>query len=160
MWLAPPRVMPPESVLLPVKFSIAPLPEVPVPLIAISLARLMPPSSWRLAARLMLILEEEGRRAEGHAPDAVVTVFSDDLRERSLAVAAALRAKGLSADVFPGAAKLKHQFKYADQKNAAYALVIGPDEAERGAIQVKTLASGEESAMSLDEAVAKIAARA
>ncbi len=110
--------------------------------------------------RLMLILEEEGRRAAGHAPDAVVTVFSDDLRERSLAVAAALRAKGLSADVFPGAAKLKHQFKYADQKKAAYALVIGPDEAERGAVQVKTLASGEESAMSLDEAVAKIAARA
>jgi histidyl-tRNA synthetase len=110
--------------------------------------------------RLMLILDEQGRHAEGNSPDAVVTVFSDDLRLRSLEVAAALRAKGLSVDVFPGAAKLKHQFKYADQKKAAYALVIGPDEAERGVVQVKTLKTGEELAMRVEEAVAKIAARA
>jgi histidyl-tRNA synthetase len=110
--------------------------------------------------RLMLILEESGRKAEGGTPDAVVTVFSDDLRGRSLEVAAALRAKGLSVDVFPGAAKLKAQFRYADQKKAAYALVIGPDEAARGAVQVKDLKTGEEAAMSLDEACAKLAARA
>jgi histidyl-tRNA synthetase len=110
--------------------------------------------------RLMLILEETGRTAATGAPDAVVTVFSDDLRGRSLEVAAALRAKGLSVDVFPGAAKLKAQFRYADQKRAAYALVIGPDEAARGAVQVKDLKTGDESALSLDEACAKIAARA
>jgi histidyl-tRNA synthetase len=110
--------------------------------------------------RLMLILEETGRTAATGAPDAVVTVFSDDLRGRSLEVAAALRAKGLSVDVFPGAAKLKAQFRYADQKRAAYALVIGPDEAARGAVQIKDLKTGDESALSLDEACAKIAARA
>jgi histidyl-tRNA synthetase len=109
--------------------------------------------------RLMLILEETGRGTADGAPDAVVTVFSDDLRARSLEVAAALRAKGLSVDVFPGAGKLKHQFKYADQKKARYALVIGPDEAERGVVQVKTLSSGDEAALSVDEACAKIAAR-
>ncbi|HXT00831.1 MAG TPA: histidine--tRNA ligase, partial [Elusimicrobiota bacterium] len=87
--------------------------------------------------RLMLILEEQGRHAGASAPDAVVTVFSDDLRGRSLEVASALRAKGLSVDVFPGGGKLKGQFKYADQKKAAYAIVIGPDEAERGVMQVK-----------------------
>ena len=110
--------------------------------------------------RLMLILEESGKTSAAGSPDAVVTVFSDELRGRSLAVAAALRAKGLSADVFPGSAKLKAQFKYADQKKAAYALVIGPDEAARGAVQVKNLKTGDEAALSLDEACAKIAARA
>ncbi|MDE2490686.1 MAG: histidine--tRNA ligase [Elusimicrobia bacterium] len=110
--------------------------------------------------RLMLILEEKGRGTADGAPDAVVTVFSDELRARSLEVAAALRAKGLSVDVFPGAAKLKQQFKYADQKKAHYALVIGPDEAERGVVQVKSLSTGDESALSVDEACAKIAARA
>ncbi|NNN05152.1 MAG: histidine--tRNA ligase [Elusimicrobia bacterium] len=110
--------------------------------------------------RLMLILEEAGRAPAGSAPDAVLTVFSDELRGRALEIAAALRAKGLSVDVFPGAAKLKAQFKYADQKKAAYALVLGPDEAARGVVQVKDLKTGAESALSVDEACAKIAARA
>ncbi|HEX4049181.1 MAG TPA: histidine--tRNA ligase [Elusimicrobiota bacterium] len=108
--------------------------------------------------RLMIILEEMGKHAASAAPDAVVTVFSDELRGRSLDVAAALRAKGLSVDVFPGGGKLKGQFKYADQKKAAYALVIGPDEAERGVVQVKSLKTGNEQAVTLDEACALIAA--
>jgi len=109
--------------------------------------------------RLMLILEELGRHSAEALPDAVVTVFSDELRGRSIAVAAALRAKGLAVDVFPGGGKLKHQFKYADQKKAAYALVIGPDEAERGVVQVKNLKTGDEQALTLEEACARIAAR-
>ena len=109
--------------------------------------------------RLMLILEEMGKHADSSSPDAVVTVFSDELRGRSLDVAAALRAKGLSVDVFPGGGKLKGQFKYADQKKAAYAIVIGPDEAAKGVVQVKALKTGEEQAMTLDEACVRIAAR-
>lgn len=109
--------------------------------------------------RLMLILEEGGRRAAAAAPDAVVTVFSEELRGRSIAVASALRAKGLSADLYPGSGKLKAQFKYADQKKARFALVIGPDEAERGVVQVKSLATGDEQALTLDEACARIAAK-
>jgi len=110
--------------------------------------------------RLMLILEEMGRQAADAAPDAVVTVFSDELRDRSIHVASVLRAKGLSVDVYPGGGKLKAQFKYADQKKAAYALVIGPDEAARGVVQVKALKTGDEQALTLDEACARIAARA
>lgn len=109
--------------------------------------------------RLMLILEEKGKGGDHAVPDAVVTVFSDDLRGRSLEVGAALRAKGLAIDVYPGTGKLKAQFKYADQKKAGYAIVIGPDEAGRGAMQVKALATGEEQALTLDEACALIAGK-
>jgi histidyl-tRNA synthetase len=107
----------------------------------------------------MLILEESGRASAAGAPDAFVAVFSEELRGRSLEVAAVLRAKGLRVDVFPGAAKLKAQFKYADQKKAAYALVIGPDEAARGVVQVKDLKTGAESALTLEQACAKLTAR-
>lgn len=110
--------------------------------------------------RLMLILEEMGTHAAGGAPDAVVTVFSDELRGRSIEVASVLRTKGLSVDLYPGGGKLKAQFKYADQKKAAYAVVIGPDEAARGVVQVKALKTGDEQALTLDEACALIAARA
>ncbi len=109
--------------------------------------------------RLMLILEETEKNFDHAAPDAVVTVFSDELRGRSLEVGAALRAKGLAIDVYPGTGKLKAQFKYADQKKAGYAIVIGPDEAGRGVLQVKALGSGEEQALTLDEACALIAGK-
>ncbi len=109
--------------------------------------------------RLMLILEEMGKAGDRLAPDAVVTVFSDELRGRSLEVGAALRVQGLAIDVYPGTGKLKAQFKYADQKKAVYAIVIGPDEAGRGVLQVKTLATGDEQAMTLDEARALIAGK-
>ena len=109
--------------------------------------------------RLMLILDESGKNGDTSAPDAVVTVFSDELRGRSLEVGAALRAKGLSIDVYPGGGKLKAQFKYADQKKAGYAIVIGPDEAGRGVMQVKALGTGEEQALTLEEACALIAGK-
>ena len=109
--------------------------------------------------RLMLILEEKGQGLDHAVPDAVVTVFDDALRGRSLEVGADLRAKGLSIDVYPGTGKLKAQFKYADQKKAAYAIVIGPDEAGRGVMQVKAMGTGDEQALTLEEACALIAGK-
>ncbi|UPT74711.1 MAG: histidine--tRNA ligase [Elusimicrobiota bacterium] len=109
--------------------------------------------------RLMLILEEKGQGLDHAAPDAVVTVFDDALRARSLEVGAALRGKGLAIDVYPGTGKLKAQFKYADQKKAGYAIVIGPDEAAKGVMNVKALATGVEQSLTLDEACALIAGK-
>jgi histidyl-tRNA synthetase len=69
--------------------------------------------------RLMLVLEEQQKAQETGAVDAVVTTFSEDLRSQSLVVAATLRFRGLTVDVYPGDGKLKNQFKYADQKKPA-----------------------------------------
>jgi histidyl-tRNA synthetase len=109
--------------------------------------------------RLMLILEEKRTNIDLSAPDAVVTVFSDDMREKSLETGAALRGKGLSIDVYPGTGKLKAQFKYADQKKAGYAIVIGPDEAAKGVMNIKALATGVEQSLTLEEACALIAGK-
>lgn len=99
--------------------------------------------------RLMLLLDEQTESG----PDYVVTVFSDELREKTLELAGRLRAAGKSVDVYPGNGKLKQQFKYADAKKAAYALVMGPDEAARGEFKVKDLKTGEERAVKLSDAV-------
>ncbi|MBI5208447.1 MAG: histidine--tRNA ligase [Elusimicrobia bacterium] len=93
--------------------------------------------------RLMLILEERQGVAAG-GPDACVTVFAEELRERSLGLAAALRGEGLSADVYPGLKPLRDQFKFADLRGCSLVLVIGPDEAARGKVKVKDLKSGQE----------------
>lgn len=108
--------------------------------------------------RLMLLLEEQGD-AKTPGPDAVVTVFSEELREACLRAAAALRRSGLSVDLYPGAGKLKKQFQYADAKRAAVAIIIGPDELAKGEAKIKTLATGEERAVPLDDLASALAPR-
>lgn len=106
--------------------------------------------------RLLLILEETGRAPGASAPDAVVTVFSEELRLPALQLAASLRAAGLSIDVYPGSGKLKAQFRYADQKKAPHCLVLGPDEAARGVVKVKDMRSGTEEALPAAEVAGKL----
>lgn len=108
--------------------------------------------------RLMLILEEAKKGAAQAGPDVCVCVFSEEMRGQALAAAAEFRAAGLRVDVFPGDAKLKAQFKYADQKKAAFAVVIGPDEAAKNLVNFKNLATHEETTLSLRDAVAKASA--
>jgi histidyl-tRNA synthetase len=100
--------------------------------------------------RLMLVLEEAGaQKASG--PDACLTVFSDELWPKTLALAKSLRVAGLRVDVYPGTAKLKTQFKYADSVKARYALVLGPDEAAAGKVNAKELATGAETSLAVDD---------
>jgi histidyl-tRNA synthetase len=94
--------------------------------------------------RLMLLLEEAGKLPAASAPAAVVTIFSDELRVPTLALAGRLRAAGLPIDVYPGSGKLKAQFRYADQKKAPFCLVLGPDEAAQGVVKVKDMHAGTE----------------
>ena len=74
----------------------------------------------------------------------LVTVFDEDRQLASLKVATELRAAGLKVVVYPEAAKLGKQFKYADRIGAKVTLVLGPDEVEKGLATVKNLLSGEQ----------------
>ncbi len=106
--------------------------------------------------RLMLLLEETGRAPEP-GPQACLMVF-EETREASLRLAARLREKGFSIDVYPGTGKLKAQFKYADQRGAALALVLGPDEAAAGKVKAKDLKTGEEALETFESLAARLAA--
>jgi histidyl-tRNA synthetase len=59
-------------------------------------------------------------------------------------LATKLREAGLKVVVYPEAAKLGKQFKYADRIGAKVTLVLGPDEAEKSQVAVKNLTSGEQ----------------
>jgi len=101
--------------------------------------------------RLLLLLEESGAAAKSPGPEFCVLVFDESLREKSLELAARLRQAGRGVDLYPGTGKLKAQFKYADAKRAAYALVIGPDEAAAGVVKAKNLKTGDERMMKIAE---------
>jgi histidyl-tRNA synthetase len=96
---------------------------------------------------ISLVLEGKGLIPKdlGNSPASIlVTVFDDELWMNSLEFAAELRSAGLKVMCYPAAAKLPKQFKYADRMGVSTVVVIGPDEAAKGQVTIKTLASGDQ----------------
>ena len=93
-----------------------------------------------------IILREAGLVPEfSPSPASVlVTVFDETLSTQSFALAAELRKAGLNTMIYPEAAKLPKQFKFADKMKMKVALVIGPEELEKGVVVVKNLSNGEQ----------------
>ncbi len=55
-----------------------------------------------------------------------------------------LRAQGVSCEMYPEAAKLKKQFKYADANNIPYVLLQGEEEKQNGHVTLKNMISGKQ----------------
>ncbi len=72
----------------------------------------------------------------------LVTCFDQDLFAESLLVATDFRAKGLEVVVYPEAAKLQKQFKFADRETIRFVVVIGPDEVKARMVTIKDLKDG------------------
>jgi histidyl-tRNA synthetase len=80
----------------------------------------------------------------GAAADVMVTIWNADRTADAIRLAKELRAGGLRVDVYPEPDKLGKQFKYASARGVRYVAVVGDDEAARGEVAVKNLASGEQ----------------
>ena len=93
-----------------------------------------------------ILLQEAGLLPEFPSTPAqvLVTVFDEKLVAQSFKLAAELRETGLNTIVYPEPAKLPKQFKFADRMKMKVALVLGPDEAEKGCVVVKNLSNGEQ----------------
>lgn len=91
-----------------------------------------------------IILQENGLIPEFRPTPAqvLVTFFDQSLLPKSYSIASELRRAGINTMTYPEPAKLPKQFKYADKMKLKAALVIGPDEAEKGQVVVKDLSSG------------------
>lgn len=68
----------------------------------------------------------------------------------------ALRAAGISADLYPEGAKMKKQMKYAHGTGAPYVAVIGSDEVEGNVIAVKEMATGDQNNLTIEQLLEKL----
>ncbi len=59
-----------------------------------------------------------------------------------------LRSKGIRADIYPNAAKVGKQFKYADKRGVPRVILIGDEELKAGKFTVREMKSGEQSTFS------------
>lgn len=93
-----------------------------------------------------LVLESYGKLPNLNAQPArlIVTVFDEETLPAALAVCNRLRAAGIAVVLYPGAEKLGKQFKYADRCGFKGALVVGPDELQKGEIVLKDLTTREQ----------------
>ena len=105
-----------------------------------------------------IILQEAGLVPEFQPSPAqvLVTVFEEKLWMQSFSLAAELRDAGLNVMVYPELAKLPKQFKFADRMKMKVALVLGPDEAEKGLVVVKNLSNGEQVQVSRDTVIESV----
>lgn len=73
-----------------------------------------------------------------------------------LKLAAALRAGGIRAELFPEAKKIAQQFKYADRRGFRAVVVAGGDELARQVVQVKWMADGKQDEIPLSNTGSEI----
>ncbi|QKE84706.1 histidine--tRNA ligase [Arthrobacter sp. NEB 688] len=96
-----------------------------------------------LSRLVHLLVAKRGLTASRSTPAAVlVAVVDEETRSRSVAVAAALRARGVPCEVAPSAAKFGKQIRYADRRGIPF--VWFPGAGEDGGDQVKDIRSGDQ----------------
>jgi histidyl-tRNA synthetase len=96
--------------------------------------------------RIYDVLEELNLFPESIANTSKAIFFNLGEAEASAALQLAnkLRDNDIACEIYPEKVKLDKQFKYADKKNVAYAIIIGTKEIENSTCMVKDLKKGEQ----------------
>jgi histidyl-tRNA synthetase len=90
----------------------------------------------------------------------LVTIFTDELKEKSLEVCSRLRSNNISAEIYLGEIKFKNplekQLKYANQKTIPYVVIIGAEEAKNNTVTLKNMQTREQKQVSVDQLLAEL----
>ncbi len=73
-----------------------------------------------------------------------------------VAIAARLRAEGVSTLIYPEAAKMKKQMDYANRKQVPYVAFVGENEMRDGTVTLKNMADGTQTTLAVEEMIAKL----
>lgn len=88
----------------------------------------------------------------------LVTVFDQAYQELTLQAAKKLRQANIKTELYPDSTnKIGKQFKYADQKDIPYAIVIGEEEVKKNRVTLKNLTTRKQELISIEDAIAKLA---
>jgi len=102
--------------------------------------------------RIYLVMEELGLfpNAVDRSLEILCVNFGEKEAIAAMKLVKLFRGKGVSADLYPSAAKLQKQFKYADSRNVPFVVLIGEEELSTGQFVVKDMASGKQQTYPLD----------
>ncbi|NNF21887.1 MAG: histidine--tRNA ligase [Saprospiraceae bacterium] len=105
------------------------------------------------AARIYDVMEELKLFPAELAQNLKVLILALDKETHTFAYRclAQLRQAGIPSDLYPTAAKLKKQMKYANDLHVPYTIVIGSDEMTSGMLSLKNMDSGHQEKYSIDQ---------
>ncbi|WP_295221745.1 histidine--tRNA ligase [uncultured Chryseobacterium sp.] len=107
--------------------------------------------------RIYLVMEELGLFPD-EATSKVEFLFAnfggDEILE-ALKLIRQLREQGISAEIYPEAAKIGKQFTYAEKKGIKNLVFLGEQEIKNGTVTYKNLEAGEQKTVSLEEFLSK-----
>ena len=69
---------------------------------------------------------------------------------------AKLRAKGVSAEIYPDSVKMKKQMSYANALNIPYVAIVGSDELASGKVTLKDMVTGTQEQLDVDTLIERI----
>ncbi|NKI27299.1 histidine--tRNA ligase [Arenibacter sp. 6A1] len=102
--------------------------------------------------RIYLVLEELNLFPE--AIDQSLEVLCVNFGEKeglaALKLVSQLRKMGVKSDLYPSAAKMQKQMKYANNRNVPYVILIGEEELENNTFVVKNMVKGDQKTYSLN----------
>lgn len=85
--------------------------------------------------------------------DVLFVNFGDMEQAHCLKYVKALRAEGISSEVYPTSAKMQKQMKYANARGVKNVAMLGANEIEEGIIKLKNMDSGEQASVSLQDLI-------
>ena len=88
--------------------------------------------------------------------DVVFVNFGEKEEDYILPILTQLRSKGISAEIYPDAAKMKKQMTYADNNKAHFVAIIGENEISENKLTLKNMLTGEQEMVTLEVAIEKI----
>lgn len=96
--------------------------------------------------RIYLVLEELGLFPDTLNQNLQVLCLNFGEKEAlaSLKLTTSLRKSGVKADLYPSDAKIQKQFKYANNRNVPYVIIIGEKEIAENSFVVKNMESGDQ----------------
>jgi histidyl-tRNA synthetase len=108
------------------------------------------------ADRIYDVLTEQKRFPEdaGALTKVLLVNFGEKEGRYALGVLGKLQKAGVAAELYPEAAKMKKQMKYADQKQIPFVLLIGEEEMQTGKLTLKNMTSGEQQKLGVEEMIA------
>lgn len=102
--------------------------------------------------RLLIVMEQTGAVIpEPQKPTVYIAGMDGDCRRKAFALAIALRAKGIFAEIDHMERSVKAQFKYADKLGSKYVAVIGGNELAEGRANVKCMATGTSESVAFED---------
>ena len=103
--------------------------------------------------RIYLVLEELGLFPEAidRSLDVLCLNFGTKEGLAALKLTTVLRKHGVKADLYPSDAKLNKQFKYANNRNVPYVILLGTEELNNNSFVAKHMESGKQTTYALSD---------